>query len=339
MIIALAGGVGGARLAKGLALALPADRLAVVVNVGDDFEHLGLHVSPDIDTVLYTLAGLANPATGWGREGESWQFMAALSQLGGENWFQLGDLDLATHVERTHRLRSGEPLSAITARFAERLGIGAAIVPVTDAPLRTMVDTDEGTLAFQEYFVHRQCRPRVTGFRFEGAAATTPSAPLAALMARDDIEGIVVCPSNPWLSIDPLLAVPGLRKWIEVRGLPVVAVSPIVGGKAVKGPAGKIMDELGIEVSALGVARHYGAGVQRWVIDERDAALAPQIEKLNGVERIESIGRRVRVTDTMMTEPPEVHRLSLPRTLRLAEACLEELAAARGAQGRAAHRA
>lgn len=320
MIVALAGGVGGARLAKGLALALPEEQLTVVVNVGDDFEHLGLHVSPDIDTVLYTLAGLANPDTGWGREGETWAFMGALSKLGGETWFQLGDRDLATHVERTRRLRAGERLSAVTARFAERLGTGARVVPATDDPLRTMVATDEGELAFQEYFVHRQCRPRALGFRFDGADLAEPSEPVAALMRRTDLEGFVICPSNPWLSIDPLLAVRGLREWIERSGLPVVAVSPIVGGKAVKGPAGKIMGELGIEVSALGVARHYEGLVSAWVIDHQDAGLAP---------RLEALGCRVHVTDTMMTVPPDVHRLSLEKTRRLAEACLGELSASR----------
>ena len=294
MILALAGGVGGARLACGLALALAPGELAVAVNVGDDFEHLGLSISPDLDTVMYTLAGMENPETGWGRAGETWHFMETLARLGGDIWFGLGDRDLAVHVERTRRLRGGEALSAITSSFCARLGIAHAVVPVTDAPLRTMVNTDAGELCFQDYFVRRRCEPMVTGFRFEGADTAGPSAPLARLLEPGAIQGVVICPSNPWLSVAPMLAVARLRALLESKRVPVVAVSPIVAGNAVKGPAAKIMRELGIEASALGVARHYGTLVDGWVIDTQDAALEPAIA---------SGARSVALTDTMMISP------------------------------------
>jgi len=301
MILALAGGVGGARLASGLALALAPGELAVAVNVGDDFEHLGLSISPDLDTVMYTLAGMQNPETGWGRAGETWHFMETLARLGGDIWFRLGDRDLAVHVERTRRLRDGDVLSAITASFCARLGIAHAVLPVTDAPLRTRVNTDAGELAFQEYFVRRRCEPAVSGFRFDGADTAGPSAPLAQLLEPGAIEGLVICPSNPWLSIAPMLAVARLRAFLESKQAPVVAVSPIVAGSAVKGPAAKIMRELGIETSALGVVRHYGALVDGWVIDKLDAALEPAIV---------SGGCAVALTDTIMSSPDKSRRVA-----------------------------
>jgi LPPG:FO 2-phospho-L-lactate transferase len=270
-ILALAGGVGGARLARGLAQVLGPDELAIAVNVGDDFEHLGLSISPDLDTVMYTLAGVVNPETGWGRAEESWNFMQALGALGGENWFRLGDKDLAVHVERSRRLRAGEPLSAVTADLCRRFGLRHPVLPATDAPLRTRVLTDQGELAFQDYFVRQQCRPVVRALRFEGAEAAAPSTPLAGLLASGTIRGVVICPSNPWLSVEPLLAVQALRALLA--RVPVVAVSPIVGGAAVKGPAAKIMGELGLPVSALGVVRHYGSLVHGWVLDSADAGL------------------------------------------------------------------
>ena len=302
MILALAGGVGGARLASGLALALAPGELAVAVNVGDDFEHLGLSISPDLDTVMYTLAGMENPETGWGRAGETWHFMETLARLGGDIWFGLGDRDLAVHVERTRRLRGGEALSAITASFCARLGIAHAVLPVTDAPLRTMVNTDAGELGFQDYFVRRRCEPVVSGFRFDGADTAGPSAPLAQLLEPGAIEGLVICPSNPWLSVAPMLAIARLRAFLESKKVPVVAVSPIVAGSAVKGPAAKIMRELGIATSALGVARHYGALVDGWVIDTQDAALEPAIG---------SGGCAVALTDTIMTSPDTSRRVAL----------------------------
>ncbi|MBY0437410.1 MAG: 2-phospho-L-lactate transferase [Burkholderiales bacterium] len=296
MILALAGGVGGARLAQGLVQALGPGELAIVVNVGDDFEHLGLHVSPDIDTVMYTLGGVQNPETGWGRAGETWNFLATLGAIGGDTWFRLGDSDLAVHVERTRRLHSGDPLSRITADFCRGFGIAHAVMPATDDRLRTFVETREGELAFQDYFVRRRCEPAVRGFRFEGAQDARASAPLAALAAPGAarIDGIVFCPSNPWLSVAPLLAVRELAALVDAPGIPVVAVSPIVGGDAVKGPAAKIMRELDLPVDVSGVVAHYGRRVDGWVIDERDRRFAGPIE---------GAGHRVTVTDTMMTSP------------------------------------
>ena len=303
MILALAGGVGGARLAQGLVQVLGADELTIVVNVGDDFEHLGLHVSPDLDTVMYTLGGVHNPETGWGRAGETWAFLDALGAIGGDTWFRLGDRDLAVHVERTRRLRSGDRLSGITADLCRAFGIRHPVIPVTDDRLRTFVDTDEGELAFQDYFVRRRCEPVVRGFRFDGAATARIAAPLAALgSSAARIEGIVLCPSNPWLSVAPMLALPALAALLDTPDIPVVAVSPIVGGAAVKGPAGKIMRELGHAVDVSGVVTHYGARVDGWVIDERDRSHAGAIA---------AAGHAVCVTDTMMTSPARSAALAL----------------------------
>jgi LPPG:FO 2-phospho-L-lactate transferase len=305
MIVALAGGVGGARLAVGLAAVLPPQRLAVVVNTGDDFEHLGLSICPDLDTVVYTLAGLNNPALGWGRADETWSFMETLQALGGETWFRLGDRDLAVHVLGTAALARGERLSAITRTLTQRLGIAHAVMPMSDDPVRTVVLTNEGELAFQDYFVRRRCEPAVSGFRFEGADQARAPEALRAIMDAD-IDAVVVCPSNPFVSIAPMLAVPAIREWLDRRTFPVVAVSPIVGGDAVKGPAAKMMRELGVDASASGVARHYGELVDAWVIDERDATEA---------RAIEALGKRVRVTDTLMTDTA--------KSAALAEAVLE----------------
>ena len=291
MILALAGGVGGAKLADGLARVTPADQLTIAVNTGDDFTHLGLHVSPDVDTVVYTLAGRANPETGWGLAGESWAFMEALERLGGETWFRLGDQDLATHVERTRRLAAGETLSAVTADLAARLGIGPPIVPMSDDPVRTMVMSDQGRLAFQDYFVRLQCKPRVERFEFEGAGSADPAPALAALMRPGVIAAAVICPSNPYVSIGPMLAIPAISTWLDQRAFPVVAVSPIVGGRAIKGPAAKMMAELGAEISALGIARHYRGLIDGLVIDVADEGLAAAIE---------AEGLRVSVTRTVM---------------------------------------
>lgn len=293
MIVALAGGVGGARLAVGLAAVLPPERLTIVVNTGDDFEHLGLAICPDLDTVMYTLAGVENPATGWGRADETWHFMETLQRLGGESWFKLGDRDLAVHVYRTHALEAGKPLSGITAELTRRMGIRHAIVPMSDEPVRTHVTTDEGELAFQDYFVRRKCAPAVTGFRFAGSETALVPPPLRAIFDSGAVEGVVICPSNPFVSVAPMLAVRELRDWLEGREYPVVAVSPIVAGQAVKGPAAKMMRELGFESSAAALARHYGALVDGWVIDRRDASLAPDIR---------AYGKDVTTTDTLMTD-------------------------------------
>lgn len=275
-IVALSGGVGGAKLVLGLDRVLPAGALTVVVNTGDDFEHLGLAISPDIDTTLYTLAGLANPQLGWGRADETWSFMAALEQLGGECWFRLGDKDLALHIERTRRLSAGEPLSRIVADVARRLGIRSSVLPMSDEPVRTLVETPQGILAFQHYFVRERCRPVVTGLKYQGAERARAHPDALAALARAQLECVILCPSNPYLSLDPMLAIAPWRAALKQCVAPVVAVSPIIAGQAVKGPTAKIMGELGLEASALTVAHHYGELIDGFVLDEADAALAGQ---------------------------------------------------------------
>ena len=276
-VVALSGGIGGAKLALGLYRILPADALMVVGNTGDDFEHLGLCISPDLDTVMYTLAGIANPETGWGRAGETWSFMAALEQLGGETWFRLGDRDLATHVERTRRRAAGESLSAITEDFRRRLGVRARIVPMCDQPVRTMVDTEDGVLPFQRYFVERRTEPKVRGFAFAGVEAARPLPAILEALASEHIEAVVICPSNPFISIDPILAVPGMRAALAACRAPVVAVSPIIGGRAIKGPTAKMMAELGLPTTAHAVAQHYRGLLDGFVLDEADAGEAERI--------------------------------------------------------------
>jgi LPPG:FO 2-phospho-L-lactate transferase len=300
MILALAGGVGGARLAVGLARALPPSQLALVVNTGDDFEHMGLAICPDLDTVLYTLAGVHNPATGWGRRDETWSALDTFAQLGGETWFRLGDRDLALHVLRTHALRAGMPLARVMQSIARRLGVRHAVLPMSDTPVRTRVLTDRGELDFQDYFVRLRCRPRVRGFRFAGAARARVPQRLATLLASPRLRAVVVAPSNPYVSIAPILRVPAIRRWFASRRVPVVAVSPIVGGAALKGPAAKMMRELGVEASTAGIARHYGRSVDGWVIDRADAALAA---------RIEALGHPVCVADTIMSDANKSERL------------------------------
>ena len=272
-IVALAGGVGGAKLAHGLAQILPPEDLTVIVNTGDDFEHLGLYICPDLDTVCYTLAGLANPETGWGRADESWNVITNLEKLGGPSWFRLGDRDLATHLERTRRLKEGGALSQVTRDFCAAWGVRHTVLPMSDQPVRTVVETDEGDLPFQEYFVHRRCGPRVKGFRFEGADSAEPAP--GSREAIRSADAVILCPSNPWVSIDPILAVlhppsPAIRR-------PFVAVSPIIGGKTVKGPAAKMFAELGIEPSALAVAEHYEKFLMGIVVDSVDTELANRI--------------------------------------------------------------
>jgi LPPG:FO 2-phospho-L-lactate transferase len=271
-VVALSGGIGGAKLALGLYCVLPPGALTVVANTGDDFEHLGLSISPDLDTLLYTLAGLDNPETGWGRSNETWTFMSALSALGGETWFKLGDGDLATHVERTRRLRAGESLSAITDDFRRRLGITARLVPMSDDPVRTRLLTDEGWLDFQDYFVRRGSAPAVREIVFAGAASARPHADVLAALAGETLRLVVICPSNPFISIDPILSLPGLHAALRSCAAPVIAVSPLIGGKAVKGPTAKMMTELGLPVDASAVAHHYGDLLDHFVIDEVDAA-------------------------------------------------------------------
>jgi LPPG:FO 2-phospho-L-lactate transferase len=272
-VVALSGGVGGAKLALGLSRVVPGEELLIAANTGDDFEHLGLAICPDLDTLTYVLARLDDEIRGWGRAGESWAFMDALKAIGGETWFNLGDKDLALHVERTRRLAAGETLTAITSDIARRLGIAARIVPATDDRLRTIVETANGPLPFQHYFVRERCEPVVSGFRYDGAETARPNPIVMEALASPALEAVVICPSNPYVSIDPILAMPALRRAVEEAHAPVIAVSPIVGGKAIKGPTAKIMAELGVEPSAAAVAAHYGALLDGFVLDARVAGI------------------------------------------------------------------
>jgi LPPG:FO 2-phospho-L-lactate transferase len=274
-VVALCGGVGGAKLAHGLALALAREDLTIVVNTGDDFKHLGLHISPDLDSVMYALAGLSDPVRGWGRRDETWTFMEALQGLGGEGWFRLGDGDLATHVERTWRLAEGASLSEVTAHLCAALGIGPRVLPMSDDPVRTRVLTEGGWLDFQEYFVHQQCRPRVRDFMFAGVDTARPQPQLLETLGRTDLRAIVICPSNPFVSIEPILAIEGTRSAIQRASAPVVAVTPIIGGKAIKGPAAKMLAELELEVGATAVARRYVGIIDGFVLDAVDEHAEP----------------------------------------------------------------
>jgi LPPG:FO 2-phospho-L-lactate transferase len=268
-IVALAGGVGGAKMAHGLAQILPPKDLTVIVNTGDDFEYMGLSISPDLDTVCYTLAGLANPETGWGRANETWNIISNIERLGGPSWFRLGDQDIATHLERTRRLKAGQTLSQVVKDFCAAWEVKQIILPMSDSPVRTMVDTDEGELEFQEYFVHRRCEPRVKHFRFDGISAAESAPGTREAVASAD--AVIICPSNPWVSVDPIL------QFISLQNKIVVAVSPIIGGKTVKGPAAKMYEELGIEPSALAVEKHYSGLLRGFVLDAVDESLSSQV--------------------------------------------------------------
>ncbi|MBC8332692.1 MAG: 2-phospho-L-lactate transferase [Anaerolineae bacterium] len=320
-VVALAGGVGGAKLADGLAQVLPPEDLTIVVNTGDDFEHWGLKICPDLDTVCYTLAGLANPETGWGRVDESWQVFDSVTALGGADWFRIGDRDLGTHIERTRRLNAGETLGAVTAAFCRAWGVGPRVLPMSDDPIPTMVNTDVGVLPFQEYFVHQRCEPCVSGFRFEGVEQAEPAP--GALEAIENADAIIFCPSNPWVSIAPILAVPTLRSALAPpptadaaapsplpklgEGRPpggrvrVAAVSPIIAGQALKGPAAKMYTELGIQPSALAVAQHYLDLLSGFVLDTLDQQQAAAIRAL---------GMNALATDTVMKIKDDCKRLA-----------------------------
>lgn len=274
-ILAITGGVGGAKLALGLSRLLGPDELAFAVNTGDDFEHLGFEICPDLDTLTYTLAGVANPETGWGRAGETWNCLEALGELGGETWFRLGDKDLALHVLRTRMLQSGASRTEVANSIAHALGVRHRILPMSDQPVRTYVHTADGPLAFQHYFVRDRCAPAVTGFEFRGAESAEPNP--AILDWLDGADGVVICPSNPFVSVDPLLAIRGFRDALERAAAPVVAVSPIVGGTALKGPAAKMMQELDLPARADQVAEHYGRLLDGFVLDEQDRELADRI--------------------------------------------------------------
>jgi LPPG:FO 2-phospho-L-lactate transferase len=308
VIIALSGGVGGAKLALGLARIMPPEELTVVVNTGDDFEHLGLSISPDIDTVTYTLAGIANRELGWGRHDETWSFMETMEALGGETWFRLGDRDVALHVERTRRLNAGEKLSAVTADFCRRLGIKSHVVPMSDDPVRTRLRTDEGWLDFQEYFVHRRCEPVVHELLFQGAGAARAHPDFLAALSHPSLQAIVICPSNPFISVEPILAIPGVRQAMIESPVPIIAVSPIIAGQAVKGPTAKMMKELGLDPSAGTVAHRYHDLLDGYVIDHAD------------MSEVVSIDARVTLAQTLMRTMED--REALARTVLDAAAVL-----------------
>lgn len=302
-VVVLTGGVGGAKLVEGLYRRIPAAQLTAIVNTGDDFRHFGLPVSPDIDTLLYTLSGKANMRLGWGREGETWSFMDAVRSLGGADWFNLGDGDLALHVLRRASLDAGRSLSCVTADFARHWGLALSILPMTDDPVATWIDSDEGALPFQQYFVERQCAPSVNAIRFVGAEAALPAP--GVLEAISAAKAILIAPSNPWLSIDPLLAVPALRAALENRSVPLVAVSPLVGGNSVKGPTAKLMGELGLVVNNAAISRHYGSLLDGMVINSGDD---------------EPGGLKILATDTLMKSAADRERVALA-AMELAGLC------------------
>jgi len=295
LVVALSGGVGGAKLALGLSRVLPAQELLIVANTGDDFEHLGLSISPDIDTLSYVLAGLDNPVTGWGRRDETWSFMETIGALGGADWFRLGDRDLALHVERTRRLKAGETLSQVTADLSRRLGTATRVLPMSDDRVRTRVRSDSGWIDFQDYFVRQQCRPIVRELAFDGADKARAQPDIIAALKGGKVRAVVICPSNPFISIEPILAVPGMREAIAACGAPVVAVSPIVGGRAVKGPTAKMMQELGLVVSSASVAKRYRDLLTGYIVDEADA---------------EGIPGKVHIASTLMTTLAEKEALA-----------------------------
>ncbi len=309
-VVALSGGIGGAKLALGLKHALPADALTVIANTGDDFEHLGLAVSPDIDTLVYTLSGRADTTRGWGRQDETWHFMAALEELGGAAWFSLGDRDLAMHVWRTGKLAAGETLANVTTEACRRLAVGATILPMSDQAVRTKLATDEGWLNFQDYFVARRAGPPVTALDYEGAVTSKPADGVIEALTDEQTSAIVICPSNPLISIEPILAVPGITDAIKSAAAPTIAVSPIIGGKAIKGPTAKMLVELGIEATAESVLARYGDLIDIYLVDPADADACAETAAAHGVEVV--------AADIMMT--------TLDHRIRLAHAVLNSAA-------------
>lgn len=299
MIVTLAGGVGGAKMAHGLSMALAPEALTVIVNTGDDFDHYSLRICPDLDTVFYTLAGLANDTTGWGVVNDTSAALDMLRHYGEEGWFWLGDRDLATSLLRTERLRAGVPLSAVLRALTEAVGVRVRLLPMSDSPVATIIQTPNGELAFQDYFVRRRHQDVVTGVRFDGIERAQPLPEALAALAQ--AETIILSPSNPLLSIEPILRVGGMRAALEAAVAPVVAVSPIIGGQALKGPADRILAAQGFDVSPVGVARWYGDLLDGLVLDETDAALAPEVEAL---------GVRPLVTRTIMRDHADRERLA-----------------------------
>jgi LPPG:FO 2-phospho-L-lactate transferase len=290
-VLAISGGVGGAKLALGLARSLQPEQLTIVANTADDFEHLGLAISPDLDTVMYTLAGVSNQQQGWGLADESWNVMSALQRLGGQSWFRLGDRDLATHLERSSRLAKGQTLTEVTDYLCDQLAVSHRILPMTDDPVRTMVKTATGDLTFQHYFVREHCQPAVSGFYFSGIEQAVPQQRLMELLTGDELSAVIICPSNPFVSVEPILQLAGVRQALMQNKAPVIAVSPIVSGMAIKGPAAKMMAELAMPVTATALAEYYADLLDGFVIDSSDRALQASIE---------SSGCTVHCTDTVM---------------------------------------
>lgn len=307
-IVVLTGGVGGAKLVLGLTQIVPPQNITAIVNTGDDFRHLGLPVSPDLDTLLYTLSGKANQAQGWGREGESWAFMDAAKSLGGPDWFALGDGDLALHVLRNEMLARGETLSAVTARFAAAWDVAVAMLPMTDDPVATVIETDAGALAFQDYFVARRCAPVVSAVGFEGASQAHPAPGVLEAIGDAATRAILIAPSNPFLSVDPILAVPGIADALRAATAPVVAVSPIVGGASVKGPTDKMMRELGLAVTPAVVAAHYGDWLDGMLVDERDRATPPACPHDFADTLMKTLDDKARVARSALVLADRLHR-------------------------------
>ena len=286
-LLALAGGVGGAKLADGFYRLDPSHQLTVIVNTGDDFSLFGLYICPDLDTVCYTLAGLENPKTGWGRAEDSWETLTEINELGGPKWFRIGDKDLALNLERTRRLQEGETLTKITRDFCRNWNIDVEVLPMSDQPVPTIVHTEDGDLSFQDYFVKKEWKPKVRGFTFKNVDKALPAN--GVIQAIQDADLIVICPSNPLVSIDPILAVPGIRDELDKKV--VLAVSPLIGGKAVKGPAAKMYRELGLDPTAAIVAEHYGNLLTGFIMDSEDRELAQELSES---------GLRVFTTDSWM---------------------------------------
>jgi LPPG:FO 2-phospho-L-lactate transferase len=301
-VVALAGGVGGAKMVDGLAQSLPPDDLVVIVNTGDDFEHLGLKICPDLDTVCYTLAGIANHKTGWGRAEETWNALENFIALGGPDWFRLGDKDLGTHLERTRLLQEGFTLSQVTERFCKAWGINPRVLPMSDNQISTIVCSDQGELPFQEYFVRLQCQPRVNGFQFIGIEEAEPSGGVMESIQQTDL--VVICPSNPWVSIDPILSMQGVVDGLKSK--PVIAISPIIGGRAVKGPAAKMFVELGILPSPLAVAGHYGSKRDKGILD---GLVMDKVDE--GFKNdVSELGLKIQVTETIIYSPSTRRQLA-----------------------------
>jgi len=305
-ILALTGGVGGAKLVLGLYKVLAPEQLTIVTNTADDFEHLGLPISPDLDTLMYTLAGRNNTEQGWGLADESWQAMGMLKDYGAEDWFMLGDKDIATHLVRGQLLNSGQTLTQVTAHLCRQLGVQATVLPMSDDPVRTKVQTPDGELAFQHYFVRERCEPSVTGFRFDGLDCAQAQPQFLEMLSSPDLAAVIICPSNPFVSVSPTLNLPGVRAALKATKAPVIAVSPIVAGLAIKGPTAKMMQELNIPSSALAVAEYYGDLLDGFVIDDSDADQA---------EVIRALGMAVDVAPTVMK--------SLEDRVKLAERVLQ----------------